>query len=83
MFTGAAILAWLSSFAGGVVVKLVIDGLTAWLAQRQSDANAKQVGRLETINQINTQTMETQDAIDSVPRPSDDAIADRLRSGKF
>jgi hypothetical protein len=51
--------------------------------QRQADANAKEVGQLQAANKINAQTVETQDAMDGVARPSDDAVADSLRSGKF
>jgi hypothetical protein len=83
VLTLSTIAAWLSSFAGGVVVKLVIDGFSTWLNQRQADSNAKEVGQLQAANKINAKTVETKDAMDGIARPSDDAVADSLRSGKF
>lgn len=51
---------------------------------RQRNAqNAEDIGKLETANKINTETLDMQDAINSVPRPTDDAVADSLRSGRF
>ncbi|MDB5584813.1 MAG: hypothetical protein JWR80_9989 [Bradyrhizobium sp.] len=83
MLTLSTIAAWLSSFAGGVIVKLLVDGFSAWMGQRQADANAKEVGQLQAANKINAETVETQDAMDGVARPSDDAVANSLRTGKF
>jgi hypothetical protein len=67
----------------GAVLKFASDALGNYLSQRQADANAKEVGQLQAANKINAQTMETQDAMDGVARPSDDAVADSLRTGKF
>jgi 3-mercaptopyruvate sulfurtransferase SseA len=78
-----AIVAWLSSFVGGVVVKLAIDGLTAWQAQQQSVQNAKDAGAAQTSAKVNQATVETQDEMDNVARPSDDAVADSMRRGQF
>ena len=78
-----ALLAWLGSYAGGIVVKLLVDGLLAWMAQQTADSNAKALGASQVKNQISVNTVETQDAMDAVPRPTDDAVADSLRSGKF
>jgi hypothetical protein len=83
MTTLAAIGAFLSSYVGGVIVKLILDVFSAWLAQRSADQNAKEAGASAVRAKVNQQTVETQDAMDTVPRPSDDVVADRLRSGKF
>jgi len=79
----SAIGAWLASYAGGLVVKLIVDGLSAWMAQNQSVQNAKDAGAAETSAKVNQATVETQDEMDNIPRPSDDTVADRLRSSKF
>jgi hypothetical protein len=79
-----AILAWLSSFAGGVVVKLVVDGLTAWMAQRQADTNAKEVGRVTAERDQEAAAREATErelaAAQAAPQSVDDAIA-RLEEG--
>ena len=58
-------------------MKLLVDGFSAWMAQRQAAANAKEVGQLQAINKINAETTEMQDAMNAVTRPSDDAVVDR------
>ena len=83
MVTLATIATWLSSFAGGIIVKLVVDLIGGWQSRAQADANAKEVGQLEAINKINAKTTETQDAMDGVARPSDDNVARSLQSRKF
>jgi hypothetical protein len=75
--------AWLASPVVGFFAKMLIDWLSSRRAQDMADANAKEVGQLQAINKINAETTETQDAMDSVARPSDDAVADSLRTGKF
>jgi 3-mercaptopyruvate sulfurtransferase SseA len=79
----SAIGAWLASYAGGLVVKLIVDGLSAWMAQNQSIQNARDAGAASTAAKTNQATVETQDEMDNIPRPSNDDVAGRLRSGKF
>ncbi len=43
----------------------------------------RQAGRDEVAAKTNAETVEIKDAVDSVPRPSDDAVADSLRNGRF
>ena len=50
------------------------------LKQRAED---RQAGRDEVTAKVNSETVETKDAMENVPRPSDDAVADSLRTGKF
>lgn len=50
------------------------------LKQRAED---RQAGRDEVTSKVNSETLETKDAMDSVPRPDDDAVADSLRTGRF
>lgn len=75
--------AWLASPFVGFFVKMLIDWLSARRAQDTAETNVKQVGRLEVANKINAETVETKNAVDSVTRPSDDDVADSLRTGKF
>ena len=56
-----------------------LSGLIGW-RQRAED---RQAGRDEVTAKVNSETLETKDAMDSVPRPTDDAVADSLRTGKF
>lgn len=53
--------------------------LLGW-KQRAED---RQAGRDEVTAKVNSETVETQDAMANVDRPSDDSVADSLRSGKF
>lgn len=53
--------------------------LLGW-KQREEDREA---GRDDVRHQVTRETLETKDAMDDVARPSDDAVADSLRSGKF
>lgn len=79
----SAIAAWFASKGVGLLLgalaKLILDG---WNDYR-SDQALKQAGAAEAANKVNVETMETKDAMDDVARPSDDAVADSLRSGKF
>jgi hypothetical protein len=83
MISLSTIGAWLASPIVGFFAKMLIDWLTARRAQDLAAENAKNLGRLETANKINVETLQTKNAMDEVPRPSDDAVADSLRSGKF
>jgi len=75
--------AWLASPFVGFFIKMLIDWLSSRRNQDMAERNAKNLGKLEAVNKINAETMEIKDAVDSVDRPSDDAVADSLRSGKF
>jgi hypothetical protein len=57
----------------------LLRDLVGW-RQREED---RQAGREEVSAKVNAETLETKDAMDSVGRPSDDAVVDRLRSSKF
>jgi hypothetical protein len=43
----------------------------------------RQAGRDEVRAEVNAKTLETKNAMDSVVRPTDDAVSDSMRSGKF
>lgn len=49
----------------------------------QHRAEDRQSGRDEVTAKVNAETLETKNEMDAVPRPSDDAVADSLRTGKF
>jgi hypothetical protein len=80
---GSTIAAWLAKEGVGLLLgalaKLILDGLNEYRA----DQALKRTGRLEAANEANVKTMETQDAVESVARPSDDAVVDSMRSGRF
>ncbi|MEY9580948.1 hypothetical protein ABIE88_008524 [Bradyrhizobium diazoefficiens] len=80
---GSAIAAWFASKGVGLLLgalaKLILDG---WNEYR-SDQALKQAGSAEVAAKTNAETVEIQDEMAGVARPSDDAVADSLRSGKF
>lgn len=43
----------------------------------------RQAGRDEVRAEVNAKTLETQNAMDAVPRPTDDDVSSKLQSGKF
>jgi hypothetical protein len=43
----------------------------------------RQAGRDEVRADVNSKTLEKKNAMDSVARPTDDAVDDSLRTGKF
>ena len=49
----------------------------------QRRAEDRQAGRDEVRAEVNAKTLETQNAMDSVARPTDDDVADSLRSKRF
>ncbi len=63
----------------GALAKMALDGWQSY----QANQALRQAGAAETANKINVETLETKDAMDSVARPSDDAVADSLRTGRF
>lgn len=79
----SAIGAWFASQGAalilGALAKLLLDGWNSY----QSNNALREAGAIKTAAKINAETVETQDAIEGVARPSDDAVADSLRSGKF
>lgn len=80
---GSAITAWLMKEGVGIILGALGKLLLDYVNERRADAAFKEAGRLETANEVNRQTVEIQDAVESVPRPSDDAVAERLRNGTF
>lgn len=52
-------------------------------SRNRADENARDLGAARTANKVNVETLETKNAMDEVSRPSDDAVADSLRTGKF
>jgi predicted negative regulator of RcsB-dependent stress response len=79
----SAITAWFVSQGAGLVLgalaKLVLDGWNSY----QSNNALREAGAARTASKVNVETLETKNAMDDVARPSDDAVADSLRSGKF
>lgn len=78
--------------ATGTIISLIIavlgavaGGFKLWTAffRDKKVEDAFQAGVDSTKAKVNAQTVEVQDAVESVPRPNDDAVADSLRSGKF
>lgn len=63
----------------GALAKLLLD---AWNSYQANQA-IRQAGAAQAVNKINAETLETKDAMEAVPRPSDDAVADSLRRGDF
>ena len=79
----SAFTAWFASHGVGLILgavsKLILDGWNTY----QSNNALREAGASRTAAKVNAETVEIQDAIESVARPSDDAVADSLRSGKF
>jgi predicted negative regulator of RcsB-dependent stress response len=63
----------------GAIAKLILDGWNTY----QSNNALRGAGASRTAAKVNAETVEIQDAVESVARPSDDAVADSLRTGKF
>lgn len=57
----------------------LLSKLLGW-KQRAED---RQAGRDEVTAKVNSETLETKDAMDSVARPTDDDVASSLRSKQF
>ncbi len=83
MFTGSAVTAWLAKEGVGLLLgalaKLVLDGWNSY----QANQALKKAGAAEVAAKVNAETVETIDAMDAVSRPSNDAVADSLRSRQF
>lgn len=80
---GSTIVAWLTTKGVGLLLgalaKLVLDGFTSY----QANQAQRRAGAAEAANEVNVKTLETKDAMENVPRPSDDAVADSLRRTQF
>ncbi|MCA1381311.1 hypothetical protein [Bradyrhizobium sp. BRP23] len=80
---GTAIAAWLAKEGVGLLLGALAKLLLDLWNDHQAGRALKQAGAAETAAKVNAETVETQDAMDQVSRPSDDAVADSLRTGKF
>jgi hypothetical protein len=63
-------------------VAAIFGFLRDMLGWRQR-AEDRQAGRDEVTAKVNSETVETNNAMEDVARPSDDAVADSLRDRKF
>ena len=63
----------------------VAGGFKLWTAffRDKKVEDAHQAGVDSTKAKVNAETVEVQDAVESVPRPSDAAVADSLKKGSF
>lgn len=79
----AAIVTWLTSEGVGLLLgalgNLILD---AWQSY-QSNQAFRDLGWAQAAATTNAKTLETINAMDDVPRPSDDAVIGSLRSGNF
>jgi hypothetical protein len=79
----SAAVAWFASHGVGLVLgalaKLLLDGWNSY----QSNNALREAGAARTASKVNVETVETQDAMGNVSRPSDDAVVDVLRRNKF
>lgn len=84
MVTLSAIGTWLASYGLGILLKFASDSIGGYLAQRQADANAKEVGRVTAERDQETATRQATEreleAAQTAPQTTDDAIA-RLEEG--
>lgn len=64
-------------------VTLAALKLLNWIARAVSVMHWKKAGRDEVIAEVNAKTVETINAMEDVPRPSDDDVADSLRKSRF
>lgn len=85
MLTGSAWTATLAVLAPLIEMFLKAIGASVndYFDRQRNAQNARELGQVETANRINVETLETKDAMDAVPRPTDDDVADSLRSGTF
>ncbi|MBR1170549.1 hypothetical protein [Bradyrhizobium liaoningense] len=83
MITASAATAWLAKEGVGLLLGALAKFLLDLWNDHQADQALKQAGRAEVAAKVNAETVETIDAMDQVRRPSDDAVADSLRSRQF
>lgn len=69
----------LSIFNALAALFRLLRDLLGW-KQRAED---RQAGRDEVRAEVSAKTVETQNEMDGVARPTDDAVADSLRDGRF
>jgi hypothetical protein len=73
------------------IIKVVLEAflnafgsfLNDFFGRKRADQNAQELGQARVSNRVNVETLEIKNAMDDVARPSDDAVADSLRTGKF
>lgn len=84
MFTLSAIGTWFASYGIGIVLKFAASALSDFVAQRQADANAKEVGRVTAERDQEAAAREATErelaASQAAPQTVDDAIS-RLEDG--
>ncbi|MDA9499270.1 hypothetical protein [Bradyrhizobium sp. CCBAU 11357] len=83
MITTSALTAWLAKEGAGLLLGALAKFLLDLWNDYQADQALKQAGAAEVAAKVNAETVETIDAMDDVRRPSDDAVADSLRSHQF
>jgi hypothetical protein len=78
-----AVGAWLASYAGGLVVKLVVDLVGNWLSQRQADNNAKAAGQAQATTKINKESADAERRASEVAvnRPDTGAVVAGMERG--
>lgn len=78
--------------ATGTIISLIIailgavaGGFKLWTAffRDKKVEDAFQAGRNDVRAQVSKETLDVKEAMDDVPRPTDDAVADSLQRGKF
>lgn len=79
----SAVLAWLAKEGAGLLLGALGKLLLDYINERRADRALRDAGAAQTASKVNVETLETKDAMDDVARPSDDAVADSLRTGKF
>lgn len=68
-----------SSLKGFLDLFSFLKKLLEWFIAEEN----KQIGRDEANYDVTRKTAETENAMRDVPRPSDDAVVDKLQTGKF
>lgn len=74
----SAFLTWLASSGASLLLGFAAQVIREQLADRRSAAAQRGAGASQTAARVNAETVETQDAMAHVARPSDDAVADSL-----
>ena len=74
---------WLMKEGIGLLLGALAKLLFSMWQSNQNDKAQRDLGAARATNEANVKTIEMQDAIESIPRPADDVVADRLRNGTF
>jgi hypothetical protein len=69
----------LLGFVGGIIAKMVLG----WIENRRREAQIKQSGRDEVATAVTKKTEEVKDAMDKVPRPTEDEVEKSLADHTF